>query len=110
MRKKLIWIAPLAIVGMAVFIAIGGELVMHLRNWLLPMLFGWRQITFWQAVGLLALCRSLFGGVSGRGFQRSKLRRRLAGRRQRMTPEERASSRRGIRGLRGPSEPLDARR
>ncbi len=24
MRKKLIWVAPLAIIGMAVFIAIGG--------------------------------------------------------------------------------------
>src|SRR5439155_22460094 len=78
MRKKLIWIAPLAIVGMAVFIAIGGELVMHLWNWLLPMLFGWRQITFWQAVGLLALCRILFGGVSGRGLHRFNFRRRMA--------------------------------
>src|SRR5947208_16634331 len=87
MRKKLIWIAPLAIVGMAVFIAIGGELVMHLWNWLLPMLFGWRQITFWQAVGLLVLCRILFGGVSGRGLHRSNFRRQLAERCQRITPE-----------------------
>jgi hypothetical protein len=35
---------------------------MHLWNWLLPPLFGWRQITFWQALGILALCRILFGG------------------------------------------------
>ena len=29
-----------------------------------PALFGWRQITFWQALGLLALCRILFGGLA----------------------------------------------
>ena len=53
--------------GDALFIVIGGEVVMHLWNWLLPPLFGWRQITFWQALGLLALCRILFGGIGGRG-------------------------------------------
>src|SRR5947209_18615255 len=93
MRKKLIWIAPLAIVGMAVFIAIGGELVMQLWNWLLPALFGWRQITFWQAVGLLALCRILFGGGAGRGFHRSNFRRRMAERCANMPPEARAQFR-----------------
>ena len=46
------WIAPLAILGIALFIFIGGEIVMHLWNWLLPALFGWRQITFWQAIGM----------------------------------------------------------
>ena len=62
-------------IGMALFIAIGGEVVLHLWNWLLPTLFGWRQITFWQALGLLALCRILFGGFGGRGFHRSNFRR-----------------------------------
>ena len=73
--KKMIWIAPLAILGMALFIAIGGEIVMHLWNWLLPPLFGWRELTFWQALGMLVLCRILFGGFgmhgSGRGRPRS---------------------------------------
>jgi hypothetical protein len=59
----MIYIAPLAVLGMAVFIAIGGEVVLQLWNWLLPTLFGWRQITFWQAVGILALCRILFGDL-----------------------------------------------
>ena len=40
--KKMIWIAPAAIVGIALFIFIGGEIVLHLWNWLLPPLFGWR--------------------------------------------------------------------
>src|SRR6058998_3405815 len=74
--KKLIWIAPLAILGILVFIAIGGELVLHLWNWLLPPLFGWRQITFWQALGMLALCRILFGGYGFHGSGRSRIRRR----------------------------------
>ena len=47
---------------MLLFTSIGGEIVRLLWNWLLPPLFGWRQITFWQALGLLALCRILFGG------------------------------------------------
>src|ERR1035438_2866426 len=69
--KRMIFIIPAAIVGMLLFIFIGGEIVLHLWNWLLPPLFGWRQLTFWQAVGMLTLCRVLFGGVSGRGFRRS---------------------------------------
>ena len=52
--------------------------VMLLWNWLLPLLFGWHLITFWQALGLLALCRILFGGISGRGFHRSRFRGRMA--------------------------------
>jgi hypothetical protein len=35
-RWRMIYIAPLAILGMAAFIAIGGEIVLHLWNWLLP--------------------------------------------------------------------------
>ncbi len=51
-------------------------MVMLLWNWLVPTLFGWRQITFWQAVGLLALCRILFGSHGFRG-SRSGARRRI---------------------------------
>ena len=97
MKRKMIWIAPLAVLGIAAFVAIGGEVVMRLWNWLLPALFGWRQIGFWQAVGLLALCRILFGGVSGRGFRGSNFRRRMGGRWERMTPEEREKFRQGMR-------------
>ena len=96
--KKMIWIAPAAIIGMALFIAIGGVIVMQLWNWLLPPLFGWRLLTFWQAVGMLALCRILFGGVSGRGMRRSYSGRRMAERWEHMTPEEREKFRQGMRG------------
>jgi hypothetical protein len=96
--KRMIWIVPAAILGMLLFIAIGGEIVLHLWNWLLPPLFGWRLLTFWQAVGMLALCRILFGGVSGRGMRRSYSGRRMAERWQHMTPEEREKFRQGMRG------------
>src|SRR5947207_10246778 len=82
---RLMIIAPLAILGIVVFTAIGGGVVMLLWNWLAPMLFGLRLITFWQAIGLLALCRILFGGFGlGGGGHRSS-RRRMEGRvRERM--------------------------
>jgi hypothetical protein len=99
--KRLIWIAPLAMLGMLLFIAIGGEIVLQLWNWLLPPLFGWRQITFWQALGLLALCRILFGGSGWRGSVRSNVRRRMeermAERCETMTPDERERFRQGMR-------------
>ena len=97
MRRRWIFIAPLAILGLLLFIVIGGQAVRLLWNWLLPPLFGWRQITFWQALGLLALCRILFGGYGGRGV-RSRVRRRMAERWERMTPEERERFRQGMRG------------
>jgi len=87
MGWKWIFLAPLAICGLLLFIALGGEIVLQLWNWLLPPIFGWRQITFWQALGLLALCRILFGGFGGRGFSRSK----------RMTSEERERFRQRMR-------------
>jgi hypothetical protein len=97
MRWKWIFLAPLAIVGILLFIAIGGELVMRLWNWLLPPLFGWHQINFWQAIGLLALCRVLFGGLGPHGSGRSNFRRRMAERRAQMSPEERERFRQGMR-------------
>lgn len=93
MKKKWIFLIPLLI---AIFVVIGGEVVMQLWNWLLPALFGWRQITFWQAVGVLALCRILFGGLGGRGGHRANFRRRMNERWERMTPEEREKFRQGM--------------
>jgi len=98
MKKKWIWLAPLAILGLLLFIALGGEIVQQLWNWLLPPLFGWRQLTFWQALGILALCRILFGGFAGHGFQpRPNFRRRIAERCAAMTPEERERFRQRLR-------------
>lgn len=94
-RKRLIWIAPLAILGMAVFIALGGTVVRLLWNGLLPDLFGFPQVTFWQALGLLALGRILFGGFGLQGGSRRRERAELWAR---MTPEEREQFRQRMRG------------
>jgi hypothetical protein len=102
MRRKWIFLAPLAILALLLFIVIGGEVVLQLWNWLLPPLFGWRQITFWQALGILALCRILFGGFGHHGFDgsrfRHRVRRRMAERWEHMTPEERERFQQGMRG------------
>ena len=97
MKKKWIFLAPLGLVAIAIFITIGGEVVMLLWNWLLPSLFGWPQITFWQGLGLLVLCRILFGGFGGHGPHRSSFRRRASQRWGQMTPEEREKFRQGMR-------------
>jgi hypothetical protein len=96
--KRMIFIAPAAILGIALFIFIGGEIVLHLWNWLLPPLFGWRQITLWQALGILVLCRILFGGSGWHRSGRSNYRRRMAERWEHMTPEERERFRQSWRG------------
>jgi len=104
-RKNLVWIAPLAILAMLLFAYIAGEIVLHLWNWLLPSLFRWQPITFWQALGILVLCRILFGGFGGHHSHRSNFRRRIADRVadrmadrwEHMTPEERERFRQGMR-------------
>jgi hypothetical protein len=93
----MIVMAPLAIVGIVLFIAIGGQVVLQLWNWLLPPLFGWHEITFWQAIGILALSRILFGGFGCHGSGRSNFRRRMQERCEHMTPEERERFRQTMR-------------
>ena len=97
-RKKLIWIAPLAMLGIAALLALCGWVVMQLWNWLLPPLFGWHALTFWQALGLLVLCRLLFAGLGRGGRGRWHWRRRMDERWDNMTPEEREKFRQGMRG------------
>jgi len=113
---KLMLIAPLAIIGMAIFAWIGGEIVMLLWNWLAPELFGLRTINFWQALGLLALCRILFGGFGLSGGSSDRSRRRMEGRIsermyerwEQMTPEERERLRQGFNDRSGRTTPLDS--
>ena len=116
---RLLVIAPLAILGMVIFTFIGGGVVMLLWNWLAPALFGLRLITFWQAIGLLALCRILFGGfgLGGGGHRnsrrrmdrriRERMRERMRESWEQMTPEEREKFREGMHGHGGCTTPLD---
>lgn len=84
---KWFFIGPAALVGLAVFVSIGGWIVMLLWNWLVPPLFDRPTITFWQGLGLLALCRILFGGFGFRGARHSK----------HMAPEDRERFRQRMR-------------
>jgi hypothetical protein len=109
MKKNwMVW-APLAILAVVVlvplFIALGGTVVMLLWNWLLPPLFGWSQLTFWQALGILALSRILFGGFGFHGTSGSGFRRHKWGHKDKdsglrewldMTPEEREKFKQGL--------------
>lgn len=71
MRKRF-WIRR----GLAAFafglglLALVGLVVMALWNWLVPVLFAGPTVTFWQALGLLALGRILFGGFGFGGRRR----------------------------------------
>jgi hypothetical protein len=88
-----------ALLGVVVF----GFIVMRLWNWLMPPLFGWHLLTFWQALGLLVLSKILFGGFRGRpGWGGMHYRRRMMERWEKMTPEEREKFRAGMRGRCGP--------
>jgi hypothetical protein len=76
-------------IAFVMFIFLGGIVVQWLWNWLAPDIFALRRITFWEALGLLALCRILFGGFGlgggnhgsskGRGGEWWKKRGKRAG-------------------------------
>jgi len=109
---KLILIAPLVLAAFALFLALGGEIVKLLWNALVPSIFGWRTIGFREALGLLVLCRILFGGFGLSGSGRSRMRGRFDDRWddrwrerwERLTPEERERLRHGL-GLHGGPAP-----
>lgn len=91
MRRKW-WIFLVAPPAIVLFGWLFGEMIMHLWNWLLPGLFGWKTITFWQGLGLLVLCRTLFGCWGGGGNRGPKGKRRRE-QWEKMTDEERQSFR-----------------
>jgi hypothetical protein len=86
-RRRFIFI-PFAI---AAFVALTGFVVMSLWNYLIPVIFHLGTITFWQAVGLFALCKILFGfGKGGKmGGGPPWMRHRMEERFRNMSPEER---------------------
>lgn len=82
-RKPLFLLIPIVI-----FFTIG-LIVMLLWNYLMPVIFGFKVITYIQALGLFLLSRILFGGI-GFGnkkppFANSRFREKMMN----MTPEER---------------------
>lgn len=77
--------------ALPLLLAVFGALTMFLWNFVLTAVLGVSSISFWQALGLLLLCRILFGGLGIHGFMH--MRGGLAGRRpghwHKMDPEQR---------------------
>jgi hypothetical protein len=53
-----------------------GYFVMLLWNWLMPIIFGLKAITFWQAFGIVVLAKILFGGHGMHGYDHGRGYRR----------------------------------
>ena len=66
-----------------------GFIVMTLWNAILPAVTSAREISFWQAMGLLLLSKILFSGFGGWGHKKRLWRERMHQKWQQMTPEER---------------------
>jgi hypothetical protein len=98
MRKKWMML-PIFIAGAALFVFVGGTIVQWLWNWLMPTLFGLREVTFWQAIGLLALSRILVGGFHKGGHRYGKWDRH-------MSPEEKERFRQKMRERCGGAPPV----
>jgi len=63
MKRRMIWIAPLAILAMVLFVHARGYVVTHLWNWCCPgFVVAWRQITFWQGLGTAGHCAEYYFG------------------------------------------------
>jgi hypothetical protein len=58
------------VVAAAVFALVFGVFVMLLWNWLMPLIFGLPEITYWQAFGIVILAKLIFGAM-GHGKHRS---------------------------------------
>jgi hypothetical protein len=54
------------IAAAAVFALVFGILVMLLWNWLMPLIFGLPEITYWQAFGIVILVKLVFGTIGHR--------------------------------------------
>jgi hypothetical protein len=86
---RVLWLtrAVKIVVIVAVVLGVVSFIAMNLWNWLVPVLFSGPQVTYWQAVGLLVLCRLLFGGLHPRGHGHCRGRHAYW---KHLTPEERA--------------------
>lgn len=97
---KVLKIVVFVILALLVF----GFVTMHLWNWLMPVIFGLKTITFLQALGLVVLSKILLGGIHKHGHGgggRKEWKRHMEERWGHMNPEERERFRAGMRGRRG---------
>ncbi len=55
----------LGLLGVAALGLLLGSIIQLLWNWLMPQLFNLPEISYWQAIGIYALVRILFGAIGG---------------------------------------------
>jgi len=65
-----------AVIAAIVFVLLFGYVIMWLWNWLMPEIFGLVEVSYWQAVGLLALAKILFGSFGGNHSHKHKSKSR----------------------------------
>ncbi len=77
---------PFAVIGLALLL---GLAVQWLWNAILPQVAPVRELTYWQAVGLLVLSKILFGGWRGAGRYRDRQHHEWRGNWRQMSDEDR---------------------
>jgi hypothetical protein len=107
MKRKWFYRIPGILLIVVAAVTVLGFAVQNLWNWLMPSIIGWHTITFWQAVGILVLCKILFGGFRGRGGMH--WRHRMGERWEKMTPEEREKFSQALRSRCGTFRPEEQR-
>ncbi|MCJ8208805.1 hypothetical protein MUY27_03735 [Mucilaginibacter sp. RS28] len=96
------WKFILIPVGIAAFLTVFSFAVMLLWNNLMPDIFHLTTITFWQAMGLLVLCKILFGfgkpgGGGWRGGQAPWMKHKMAEKLKHMSPEQKEQFKKQMR-------------
>lgn len=92
--KRRFWLgkAVMILVFCTAFVMLFSFIVMSLWNGILPDVLGVKQITFWQALGILVLSKILFSGFGGFHHKkeqfRNRFRQRMLDKWEKMTPEE----------------------
>jgi len=98
-RGRWVWKCVAFLVMVLALVALLSYVVMRLWNALIPDLFHGPMLGFWQATGLLVLCKILFGGLRGRHGpgrwhghswrERAMWREKMREKWDHMSPEER---------------------
>lgn len=84
--KKFIFFLPVV----ALIATLLGYTIMSLWNWILPEIAHTGRLNFWQALGLLILCRLLFGNFNKGGGSFREKAVKMRSKWQSMNEEERA--------------------
>ena len=97
-RRRIVKLVGFVLPAFLIFLAGLVWGVYALWNWLMPSIFGVHAVTYWQALGLMALSWILFRGFRGPSMGHGRWRHGMRERWGRMTPAEREEFMKGLRG------------